>query len=423
MKSVAQSLREVYDQNPLTDAALHEFVTHALRDLGLRDRRVTVVVPDATRTAPMRALFPAIAAALRSAARVDVVIALGTHPPMSADAIDAMLGMAGEERSALFPNVHVHNHRWDDPMTIMPAGIIEASEASRLTDGVIAHDVPVRINRLVQQADHVILCGPVFPHEVAGFSGGAKYLFPGVAGPEIIDFTHWLGALATSMATIGVIDTPVRRVIHRAAEYVNPPVSCLTLALSGSDVFGAWFGEHQDAFEAAAAMSATLNIVWVDRPYLRVLSIPAKRYQDMWTAAKAIYKTEPVVADGGEIVVYAPWLRETSITHGELIDRVGYHVRDYFTAQPERFGDVPGRILAHSTHVKGSGTFDPATDIETPRVRVVFATGISQARTTRLGLSYLDPDLIDQDAWERAGCLVVHDAGEKLYRIRDGAHR
>jgi nickel-dependent lactate racemase len=80
----------------------------------------------------------------------------------------------------------------------------------------------------------------VFPHEVVGFSGGAKYLFPGIAGPEIINATHWLGALRTSMYTIGHKDTPVRRVVHRAAEFVPRALLCVALAVKGHAFHGRW---------------------------------------------------------------------------------------------------------------------------------------------------------------------------------------
>ena len=200
----------------------------------------------------------------------------------------------------------------------------------------------VALNRKVFEYDAVLIVGPVFPHEVAGFSGGAKYLFPGIAGADIINFTHWLGALVTSMGTIGVKDTPVRRVIHRAAAFVPTPITCFALALRGSDLHGLYIGDYQEAFAAAADLSAQLNIVTVPHAFRRVLSIAARHYDDLWTAAKAMYKTEPAIADGGEVIIYAPHISEISYTHGALIDRVGYHVRDYFTKQPERFRDVPG---------------------------------------------------------------------------------
>ncbi len=137
-----------------------------------------------------------------------------------------------------------------------------------------------------------------------------------------------------------------------------------------------------------------------------------------------MYKTEPAIADGGEVIIYAPHISEISYSHGALIDQVGYHVRDYFLKQWERFKDVPGSILAHSTHVKGMGTYDAGTAIETPRIQVTLATSIPEERCRRVNLGYLDYRQIDLAAWEdreAEGILLVRNAGEVLYRASNVA--
>ncbi len=298
-------------------------------------------------------------------------------------------------------------------------GVISRAEAAALTGGLLVDEVPVTLNGMIFEYDQLIICGPVFPHEVAGFSGGAKYLFPGIAGPDIINFTHWLGALVTSMHIIGVKDTPVRRVIQRAAQFVPVPILYITMALKGDQLHGVYAGTHEEAWSHAADLSAQLNIITVSRPYQRVLSMPAPIYDDLWTAAKAMYKTEPAIADGGEVIIYAPHISEVSYTHGRLIDQVGYHVRDYFLKQWERFKDVPGSILAHSTHVKGMGSYDATTGIETPRIQVTLATSIPEERCLRINLGYRDYREIDPRDWankEDEGVLLVPHAGEMLYR-------
>ena len=400
----------------MDDAAVEEVLARALERVPLTGRRVLAIVPDGTRTAPIPLLYRLLNGHLAPrAAGLDYLVALGTHPPMSEAAITRLVGLPAAERS---PAVRLFQHRWHEPSALRTVGVIPSAEAVRLTDGRLEADVPVRLNGLVEEYDLLLLCGPVFPHEVAGYSGGAKYLFPGIAGAEIIDFTHWLGALCTSMATIGVLDTPVRRVIHRAAGLVRPEVLAVTMALDEERLHGLWVGPHVEAFEAAAGLSERLNVIRVPRPFRRVLSMPAERYDDLWTAAKAMYKTEPVVADGGEVVIYAPHLREVSYTHGRLLDQVGYHVRDYFLGQWDRFRDVPGAILAHSTHVKGTGTYDAAAGVEHPRIRVTLATGIPEERCRRIDLAYLDPAGVDPAEWERReDALVVRHAGEKLYRL------
>jgi nickel-dependent lactate racemase len=276
----------------------------------------------------------------------------------------------------------------------------------------MSQEVPVKLNRLILDYDHLLICGPVFPHEVAGFSGGAKYFFPGIAGPEIIHFTHWLGALLTSFDTIGTRDTPVRRVIHRAAEFIRKPHSLLAPVVTAEGVAGVFCGRTVKTWRAAAELSAQRHIIWLEKPVQRALAILPEMYDDLWTGAKGMYKLEPVIADGGEVVLYAPHITEVSKVHGAMIQEIGYHCRDYFTKQWDRFGHYPGGILAHSTHVRGKGTFEGG--VETPRIRVTLATGISEEHCRAVNLNYMDPAEVKEGDFE----LVVPRAGEVLHRLR-----
>lgn len=407
----------------LTDEQLHQLVAQACDQMSLDGQRVLVLIPDGTRTAPIPLLFRLLYEQLERRVKcLDYLIALGTHPPMSEQAIDRLVGVPANERAQRYPKVHIFNHQWSQPEMLQTIGIISRKEAEQLTGGLLAQEVPVTLNRSIFDYDHVLICGPVFPHEVVGFSGGAKYLFPGIAGPDIINFTHWLGALVTSMSLIGVKDTPVRRVIHRAAEFVQRPIHCIALVLKGQDLYGCYIGSAAEAFNAAADLSAQLNIIVVDRPFRRVLSMPSRHYDDLWTAAKAMYKTEPAIADDGEVIIYAPHISEISYTHGKLIDQVGYHVRDYFVKQWDHFKDIPGSILAHSTHVKGTGSYDEKRAIELPRIQVTLATNIPEERCLHVNLGYLDYKKVDPQEWaghEQEGILLVPHAGEMLYRVQD----
>ena len=407
----------------LDDESAAELLAEAFANLQLDGKRVLVLIPDGTRNAPIPLLFRLLYRELgKRVARLDYLIALGTHPPMSESAIDQLVGVSAAERAQHYPRSRVFNHAWDRPDALATIGTIPVSEVEAITQGLLCEAIPVSLNRAILDYDQLIICGPVFPHEVVGFSGGAKYLFPGIAGPHIINASHWLGALMTSMRTIGHKDTPVRRVVHRAAELAPRPVLLVALVVKGSAFHGMFIGDYCEAWSAAADLSAQLEIVVVPRAFRRVLSMPSKIYDDLWTGAKAMYKTEPAIADGGEVIIYAPHLTEVSYTHGGLIDAVGYHVRDYFVKQPARFQDVAGMIKAHSTHVKGAGAYDPATAVEQPRIQVTLATGIPEERCRRINLGYLDPREIQPAAWEnreQEGVLVVHNAGEMLYRAAD----
>jgi nickel-dependent lactate racemase len=380
-------------------------------------RRVLVIVPDGTRTMPMPLMFELLERELGPrVAALDYLVALGTHSPMNDAQLTAHVGKpvangrAGSRR--------VINHRWDDPTTFTQLGTIPARDVADITGGTLRQDVPVALNRLATEYDHVLICGPVFPHEVAGFSGGAKYLFPGIAAPDIIHFTHWLGALVTSYELIGHIDTPVRAVINRAAAMLDTPLSLLALVVAHDGIAGMFCGDVHDAWRQAATLSSRRHIVWVDEPYDRVLAIMPPMYDDLWTAAKGAYKSEPVVAEDGEVIIYAPHVKEVSYVHGRLLDEIGYHCRDYFLGQWERFRRYPGGILAHSTHVKGLGTYDARSDVETPRIQVTLATGIARERCARVNLGYKDHLRVDARDYEGdPKTLVIPRAGELLYRI------
>ncbi len=315
----------------------------------------------------------------------------------------------------------IFNHCGSDARELVQLGTIPAAEIALITGGLLSADLPVRLNRLVLEYDALLVCGPVFPHEVVGFSGGNKYFFPGIAGPEVINLTHWVGALISSYEVIGAGYTPVRAVIDRAASLIDRPKLCFAAVVTHAGLAGLYFGEPQEAWQAAAALSAQVHIVWVEKPFRRVLSVMPEMYEDLWTAAKGMYKVEPAVADGGEVVIYAPHLTEVSYTHGPAIEAIGYHCRDYFLPQWDRFEHVPGGVLAHSTHLKGLGRYDAGTGVETPRIRVTLATGIPEERCRRLNLGYLEPAQVDVEQWkgrEDEGVLLVPRAGEMLYRVR-----
>lgn len=409
-----------YEQGSLAEDEVRELTAGALESLDLEGKRVLIIIPDTTRTAPLPLFFRLLYDLIGTrVAAMDYIVALGTHPPLSEEGLNDLLGLSPEERNSTYAKVNVFNHRWDLPDTLRTVGLISEEEIRRLSGGLMEGEVPVALNRKIFDYDQLIICGPTFPHEVVGFSGGLKYLFPGLAGPQIIDATHWLGALLTNMRLSGARETPVRDMINRAASFVAVPVLCLALVMRGGDLAGLYIGTPEEAYEHAADLSAKLNIVYVDRPFERVLSVAPPMYDDLWTGAKAMYKVEPAIADGGEVIIYAPHITEVSYTHGQLIDQIGYHVRDYFVEQWDRFRHFPGAVLAHSTHLRGVGAFDAQRNIESPRIQVSLATGIPEERCRRVNLGYHDPNAIDLEEWanrEDEGILLVRKGGEMLYR-------
>jgi lactate racemase len=404
----------------LTDEQVRAWMAAHVPADDFRQQRVLLIVPDATRTAPLPLLFDALHAHLRPVvAQFDVMIALGTHPPMSEAQIGKLLGIDPAERQRLFFQTQFYNHEWDRPERLTTLGTLTKQDTAHITGGLLSLDVPVSINSRIADYDTLLVLGPVFPHEVVGFSGGNKYFFPGIAGPEILNFFHWLGALITNASIIGVKDTPVRRVVDRAAVLIPNQRRAITFVVaSDASLHGLFYGTPEAAWDAAADLSSQVHIVRYPKPFRQVLSCAPPMYDDLWVAGKCMYKLEPVVADGGELIIYAPHLSDISFTHGKLIEQVGYHVRDYFTKQWDRFKDYPWGVLAHSTHVRGGGTFE--NGLEHPRVQVTLASQIPPEVCAKINLGYRDPATIDVESFanrEAEGVLLVRKAGEYLYRL------
>ena len=383
-------------------------------------KRVLLIVPDNTRTAPLPVLFPALRELLRPiAARIDAIVALGTHQPMPHDKIKSMLGIAQDDPCT---DLGLFNHEWDNVAALTTIGTLSTKDTAEISDGVLAMEVPVQINRRIMDYDVALVVGPVFPHEVVGFSGGNKYFFPGISGPELLNFFHWLGALITNVGIIGVQDTAVRRVVDRAAKLIPIERRCLAFVVAANaSPYGLFYGSPEEAWQGASELSGRVHIKRHAKPYRQVLSCAPHMYDELWVAGKCMYKLEPVVADDGELIIYAPHMKEISLTHGANIEKVGYHVRDYFTKQWDQFKNFPWGVLAHSTHVRGSGTFEDG--VEKPRVQVTVASQIPREVCERINLGYRDPATIDIESFanrEDDGILLVRKAGEHLYRLNEG---
>ncbi len=399
-----------------------EIVVRACPAKEYHGRRVLCIVPDGTRTAPVgllfQTLFKEIGAVTKS---FDILIALGTHQPMSEAAICERLEITEAQRKETYSKVGFYNHEWNNPAALKNVGVIPASDISQLSSGLFSMDVQVEINRRVYDYDQIIIIGPVFPHEVVGFSGGNKYLFPGVGGPEILNFFHWLGAVVTNPLIIGNKWTPVRKVVDRAGAMVTVEKRCFCMVVApDKSLVGLYAGTPETAWDAASEVSRKVHIAYKDKPFHTVLSCAPKMYDEIWTAGKCMYKLEPVVADGGELIIYAPHVTEVCVSHGKTIMEVGYHCRDYFLKQWDKYKNVPWGVLAHSTHVRGIGTYE--NGVENCRVKVTLATGISEEVCKSINLGYRDPKTIRPEDYanrEDEGILYVPKAGEMLYHLKN----
>jgi nickel-dependent lactate racemase len=410
----------------LTESEAREIIERGIPASLVEGKRVLVLTPDATRTAPLPMMVRLVNGWIGPRAKaLDFMVALGTHQPLPDEKLFALYGITPADREGAFARCRFMNHGWDRPDTLKKIGTLPAASVASITNGLFSEDVDVVINRHIYDYDLLLILGPVFPHEVVGFSGGNKYLFPGISGGDFVHFFHWLGAVITCWRTIGFKHTPVRAVVDKAVGLVSVPRHCLAMVVDTSgDLAGLWAGTPEEAWEAAADLSAKVHVVYKPHPYRTVLGRAPAMYDEVWVAGKVMYKLEPVVAEGGRLIIWGPHIKVISHTWGTYLERIGYHVRDYFLKQMDLFRDVPRGVLAHSTHVRGVGTFE--NGIEKPRIEVVLATAIPEWMCRKVNLGYLDPASIrleDYTDREKDGVLFVDHAGEVLHRLEGERER
>ncbi len=390
----------------------------AVSSWGIEGKKVLIVVPDGTRSCPMDVMLPILYDLIApKAGSMDILIALGTHSPMSDVEIGRRFGVTVAELGQKFPKAAFFNHMWKDPAHLVNVGTLSSAEVEKITGGLFKMDVNITCNKMIMDHDLVIIVGPVFPHEVVGFSGGNKYLFPGIAGQEIIDFFHWLGAVITNPEIIGRKYTPVRAVVDKAAALLKIERKAMCMVVKGDGLAGLYCGTPEEAWSAAADLSDRIHIRHMDRSFHTVLSCAPRMYDDLWTGAKCMYKVEPVVSAGGKVIIYAPHIREVSPVHGKILEEIGYHTRDFFLKQWDKYKKYPWGVVAHSTHVKGIGAYE--NGVEKPRVDVFLATGIPEDICRKINLGYMDYRQInpkDYENREEEGILYLPKAGEILYR-------
>ena len=405
----------------LRDSEIRDVVASGTPRRLYQDKRVLVLTPDTTRTCPLPLMISILQEVIGTQTkRLDFMVALGTHQPLSEERILALYGISEESRKKVYSETKFYNHRWDLDDTFRRIGYLTEEETAELSGGLLREKVPVDINKTIFDYDLILILGPVFPHEVVGYSGGAKYLFPGISGGEFLHFFHWLGAVVTCPGIIGIKHTPVREVINRAMKLVDIPVHCISMVVkSKEELYGIYAAEHLESWEAAADLSEKIHVVFKEKPFHTVLGVCPEMYNELWTGGKVMYKLEQVVAPGGKLIVYAPHITEVSRTWGEYMGKIGYHTVGYFLSQPDKFADIPRGVLAHSTHVRGIGTME--NGVEKPRIEVVLASSFTEEACRKINLGYMDfrsMDLGDYKNREAEGILFVERAGEILHRVK-----
>lgn len=410
-----------YTDRLLSNDEIASVLDDAFANWDLDDKKVLIAIPDGTRTCPLDVLFPIIYDRLAQRVELlDFIVALGTHLPMSEEQICERVGIRPEEQQSTYSKARFFNHAWDDPDQLTEIGVMSSDEIREISDGRFEQTLSVKCNRMVRDYDLLFICGPVFPHEIAGFSGGNKYIFPGIAGAEAIDFSHWLAGLATNYETIGRKWTPARAVIDRCASMVPIERKAICMVEKQGGLAGLYAGVVEEAWAEAADLSAQVHIEYRDKLFDTVFAVCPEMYDDMWTGGKCMYKTEPIVAEGGRVIIYAPHITQISAVHGKTIAKIGFHCRDYILAHWDQYKDFPWSELTYVTVVAGRGTYE--NGVESMRAEVFLATGISEEECRRMNIGYIDPATLNPSDYENRedeGILFVAKAGERLFRLRE----
>jgi len=404
---------------------LHAILEQALLTIG-PDARVLAIISDKTRDDNTDILFPFAAEILaaRNVAQFDALVAQGTHMPMTEAEKRVKIGLS--DGQAVPGPDHIYDHQWNSPEELVTLGELSADRVTELTDGLITNAVTVNLNRLLGPGiyDTVLVFGATVPHEVAGFAGGAKYFFPGVAGPDLTHATHWLGALASIENVIGRVETPTRHMIEAAADFVPARIISLNSVVTRDEdnrlrTHALFAGDIREAFRRAAEVSRQVHIRYTGRKYKRVVALLDEHYDELWVGGKASYKLGGIIADGGELIIYAPHLRAISETHGLLIEKYGYapldRVREMVALSTELQANLA--VAAHLAHVSYAGQRDENGRV-VPRFRITMASALDQSTCERVNLGFMDHREFRREDYEYdPDTLVVERAGRDLYLV------
>jgi nickel-dependent lactate racemase len=409
----------------LSPEELRAIVEQALLTVG-PGARVLAIVPDKTRDDNTDVLFPFAAEILkeRGAEQFDALVAQGTHMPMTEGEKRVKVGLSDGESLPLLGNIF--DHQWNRPEELVDLGELSAERVSELTGGLINEAVKVNLNRLLapEVYDTVLIFGATVPHEVAGFAGGAKYFFPGVAGPNLTHATHWLGALASIENIIGRVETPTRHMIEAAADLIPARVISINSVVTRGDderlrTHALFCGDFREAFRRAAEVSRQVHIKYTGRKYKRVVALLDEHYDELWVGGKASYKLGGIIEEGGELIIYAPHLRAISETHGLLIEKYGYapidRVREMVALSTELRSNLA--VAAHLAHVSYAGSRDETGKV-IPRYTITMASALDEATCKRVNLGFMDHREFRREDYDQdPDTLVVERAGRDLYLV------
>ncbi len=410
----------------LSASELCAIIESALADVRA-NARVLAIIADKTRDDNTPLLFPIAAEILaaKGVRKFDALVAQGTHAPMT---MAEKLAKIGAKDLADVPNLeNIFDHEWNSPEELAQIGTLNPEKVREITGGLFDQAISLTINKLLAPGNYdlILVFGGTMPHEVAGFAGGAKYFFPGVAGAELTHATHWLAALAEVENIIGLVETATRYLIEAAADFISAQIVSFTSVVTRDDAarlrtHALFAGDFRLALRRAAAVSRLVHIKYTERKYKRVVALLDEHYDELWTGGKASYRLGAIIEDAGELIIFAPHLRCISDTHGQFIEKFGgYAPLETVKKLVAESGELQNNlcVAAHLTQVAFAGRADERGAI-VPRYKITLASQISPETCRRVNLNFMDYRKFQLEDYENdADTLIVERAGRDLYLV------
>jgi len=371
------------ETHELSSAELNEGLLRALRALHPR-RRVLVVPPDFTRYYSRAGELTTFAHQFYGSAVHAVLPAVGTHAPVST-----------EQREKMFAGVPpglFRHHDWRKD--VVRLGEVPSAYVRELSEGKLDCTWPVEVNRLVAEGSHdlILSIGQVVPHEVIGMANYNKNILIGTGGPESIHRSHYLGAVYGIERIMGRADNPVRQLLNHAADRFLgsfPIVYALTVVARNDEgrivTRGLFIGDDIECFHRAAELALRVNFVMLDAPIRKgVVYLDPDEFHSTWLGNKAIYRTRMALADGAELIILAPGVKEfgEDATIDKLIRQFGYRGTPATLEAVSKSSDLAANLsaAAHLIHGSSDGRFE-----------ITYCPGgLSRAEITSAGFQYAD---------------------------------
>ncbi len=375
MKETEEEIIEKAFSHPIGSEPLSQ------RLRGCKD--ILILSDDYTRTTPVQKILPRLLEELEKAgiksSRVKILVALGTHRPMTEEEIIEKFGKDFSERHTIL------NHQWWDPSQLTHLGETEGG-------------TPIFVNRLVEKVDFIIGLGQIVPHRVSGFSGGGNIIQPGICGEETTGKTHWLGAQFTGREILGKIENPVKQEIERVAQRAGLKWIINTIQDGSGRLIEVVAGDPIQAYRTGAIRSREVYQSKLPQEADIVIADSHPYDSELWLAAKGIYAAELAVQKGGVVILVSPCPEGVSPSFPEVLE-FGYQTFED-ADQKVRKGMIKKlTAAAHLVHV--------GRVIKERAKGIMVSQGISKTETERLGFLHAQEP---QKALEIAFSLLGRDA-------------